>query len=77
MIGDYILVSKNLTILVNNRVLEGFNINAEEFPTSDHLPVEIILSPTVARLDSNDIKYKEKYLKYKHKYLELKKGVIS
>lgn len=73
MHGDYIIFSENLSVVVNNRVLEGFNINAKEFPTSDHLPVEIILSPTVARLDTGDIKYKQKYLKYKQKYLELKK----
>jgi hypothetical protein len=72
MLGDYIIFSENLSVVFNNRVLEGFNINAEEFPTSDHLPVEIILRPTVSRLDTGDIKYKQKYLKYKQKYLALK-----
>jgi len=72
MLGDYVLVSNNISVVVDNRVLLNFKYNAEEFPTSDHLPVEIILSPTVARLDTGDIKYKQKYLKYKQKYLALK-----
>ncbi len=72
MLGDYVLVSENLSVVVDNRVLEGFNINADVYPTSDHLPVEIFLSPIVARLDTGDIKYKQKYLKYKQKYLALK-----
>ncbi len=72
MLGDYVLVSQNLPVMVYNRVLEKFNYDAEEFPTSDHLPVEIILHATVSRLDGGDIKYKQKYLKYKQKYLGLK-----
>jgi len=72
MLGDYVLVSENLSVVTDNRVLLNFRYNAQEFPTSDHLPVEIVLNPTVSRLDSGDIKYKRKYLKYKQKYLGLK-----
>ena len=46
MHGDYILVSSKLHVIVDNRVLLGFNYDAEIFPTSDHLPVEIVLSTT-------------------------------
>lgn len=67
--GDYILVSENLFLVIDNRVLLNFNNDANIFPTSDHLPVEIILN-------THDITiiYKEKYLKYKQKYVILKKN---
>jgi len=77
MLGDYVIFSENLSVLVNNRVLETFNINAEVFPTSDHLPVEIVLSPVVPKFDSGDIKYKQKYLKYKQKYLKYKQKYLQ
>jgi hypothetical protein len=76
MLGDYILVSENLHVSVNNRILECFNYNAEVFPTSDHLPVEIILNTIPIRSDGGALKNKEKYLKYKQKYLELKKTLF-
>jgi endonuclease/exonuclease/phosphatase family metal-dependent hydrolase len=77
MFGDYILVSENLSVVVDNRVLLDFEYNAEEFPTSDHLPVEIVLtSKTDPKSPNGDVKYKEKYLKYKQKYLELKKTLF-
>ena len=72
MLGDYILVSKNLPVIVDNRVLVNFKYDAEEFPTSDHLPVEIILSASTIKSESGSVKYKQKYLKYKQKYLEYK-----
>jgi len=75
MLGDYILVSPKLHVIVDNRVLLGFNYNAEVFPTSDHLPVEIVLNPVEPKFDSGDIKYKKKYLKYKQKYLEYKQNI--
>ena len=72
--GDYILFSQNLYVLIDNRVL-GFNYDARVFPTSDHLPVESILSTIPIRKDSGDLKYKKKYLKYKQKYLEIKNNI--
>jgi hypothetical protein len=68
MFGDYILVNENLSVVVDNRVLLNFNYDGNTFPTSDHLPVEIVLS---AEYSSSN--YKEKYLKYKKKYIYLKK----
>jgi len=65
--GDYILVSDNLSVVIDNRVLSNFNNDTSIFPTSDHLPVEIILNT----YDTTSI-YKQKYLKYKQKYIYLK-----
>ena len=45
LIGDFILVSQNLSVVNDNRVLLGVEYDAKKFPTSDHLPVEIVLSP--------------------------------
>ena len=45
LIGDYILVSQNLSVVHDNRVLLGVEYDAQIFPTSDHLPIEIVLKP--------------------------------
>ena len=45
LIGDYILFSPNLSVVHDNRVLLGVEYDATIFPTSDHLPVEIVLIP--------------------------------
>jgi len=48
-IGDYILISKNLTYEEKkNNVIPDFEKNAKTFPTSDHLPVvSVILLPQI------------------------------
>ena len=53
-IGDYILISTNLTYEENkNNVIPTFPTNAELFPTSDHLPVvSVILLPKASEQDS-------------------------
>jgi endonuclease/exonuclease/phosphatase family metal-dependent hydrolase len=41
--GDYILISDDFRFITNSQIVPGFNIDASEFPTSDHLPVEAVI----------------------------------
>ena len=45
-IGDYILVNDKMSIVIDNKVVPQFVYNAGLIPTSDHLPVEILLLST-------------------------------
>ncbi len=42
-IGDYILVNDKMSVVIDNMVVPQFTYNADAIPTSDHLPVEILL----------------------------------
>lgn len=93
MFGDYILFSQNLSVSINNRILEGFNYRADLFPTSDHLPVEIVLNSTDIKHD-NEVKPMEIHTEtpypvllnlkkdnddttYKEKYLKYKQKYLK
>jgi hypothetical protein len=43
-ISDYILISKKLNYIKNNKIPINYNENGLKYPTSDHLPMESIIS---------------------------------
>lgn len=53
MFGDYILVSS--TYDINLKIPKNFNYDAQQFPTSDHLPIEAVLTPKNNNVNVNNV----------------------